>query len=154
MREALLEAALAAEADEVPVGAVIVKDDEIVARAHNRVEELKRSDAHAEMLALAEAESKLGKWLEGATMYVTLEPCSMCAGALVLSRLDRVVIGAADPKAGACGSTIDVLGNEKLNHRVEKTTGVLEEECSTILKEFFRRKRAAGKGASDEETTE
>lgn len=141
MREALKDAAAAASLDEVPVGAVIVKDGEIVARAHNLVETDRRSDAHAEMLALAEAEAKYGKWLPGATLYVTLEPCSMCAGAMILARIDRLVYGASDPKAGACGSTIDVPGNRSVNHRLEITSGVLQEECSEILKEFFRNKR-------------
>lgn len=141
MREALKDAVIAANMDEVPVGAVIVKDGEIIARAHNLVETTKRSDAHAEMLALAEAEAKCGKWLPGATLYVTLEPCSMCAGAMILARIDRLVYGASDTKAGACGSTIDVPGNESLNHRIEITSGVLQEECSEILKEFFRNKR-------------
>lgn len=141
MREALSEAALAAAEDEVPVGAVIVKNGEIIARAHNLVETDNRSDAHAEMLALAEAEKQCGKWLNGATLYVTLEPCSMCAGAMVLARIDRLVYGASDPKTGACGSTINVPGNESINHRIEMCAGILEEECSAILKDFFRRKR-------------
>ena len=142
MLEALKEAAKAAEAGEVPVGAVIVKDGQLIARAHNMVEGARRSQAHAEMLALAEAEDKLGsKWLSGATMYVTLEPCSMCAGAMVLARMDRLVIGADDPKTGACGSLLNVASNEKLNHRIEITHGVLESECSTILKDFFKARR-------------
>lgn len=143
MYQALREAARAEKLDEVPVGAVIVRDGLIIGRGHNMVETAKFSDAHAEMMALREAEKQeSAKWLPGTTMYVTLEPCSMCAGALVLARIDRLVIGAMDPKAGACGSTINVIGNEKLNHSIELTTGVLEEECSTMLKEFFRRKRA------------
>ena len=142
MLEALKEAAKAAEAGEVPVGAVVVKDGHIIARAHNLVESAMTSSAHAEMLALNEAEAALGaKWLTGATLYVTLEPCSMCAGAMVLARLDRLVIGADDPKSGACGSVLDVCANENLNHRVEITRGVFEKECGDLLREFFRNRR-------------
>lgn len=142
MLEALKEASEAAEAGEVPVGAVIVKDGQLIARAHNMVEGARSSQAHAEMLALAEAEEKLGsKWLTGATMYVTLEPCSMCAGAMVLARMDRLVIGANDPKTGACGSLFNIAANEKLNHRIEITRGVLGDECSTLLKDFFKARR-------------
>ena len=126
----------------MPVGAVIVKDGQLIARAHNMVECARSSQAHAEMLALAEAEEKTGsKWLPGATMYVTLEPCSMCAGAMVLSRLDRLVIGADDPKTGACGSLFNIAANEKLNHRLEISRGILGAECSEILKDFFRARR-------------
>jgi len=141
MQEAISLAQDGASLGEVPVGAIIVKDGEIIARAHNRVELDSSSSAHAEMLALAEAQSKYGKWLPGATMYVTLEPCSMCAGALVLARIDRLVFGASDPKTGACGSTIDVPGNTSLNHKIEITAGVLAEECGGLLKDFFRAKR-------------
>lgn len=142
MLEALKEASEAAEAGEVPVGAVIVKDGQLIARAHNLVEGARSSQAHAEMLALAEAEGKLGsKWLSGATMYVTLEPCSMCAGAMVLARIDRLVIGADDPKTGACGSLLNIASNEKLNHRMEITRGVLESECAAILRDFFKARR-------------
>jgi tRNA(adenine34) deaminase len=142
MLEALREAALGAKEGEVPVGAVVVEDGEIIARAHNRIESDKRSSAHAEMLAIEEAEKALGaKWLTGCTMYVTLEPCSMCAGALVLSRIDRLVIGADDPKTGACGSLRNIAEDERLNHRIEIKRGVLREECSTALKEFFRERR-------------
>lgn len=142
MLEALKEAGAAAAEGEVPVGAVIVKDGQIVARAHNMVETARRSSAHAEMLALEVAQSELGaKWLTGATMYVTLEPCSMCAGALVLSRIGRLVIGTDDPKTGACGSLYNIAGDGRLNHRIEITRGVLGEECSALLKEFFRSRR-------------
>ena len=142
MLEALREAEAAAALDEVPVGAVIVKDGEIIARAHNRVESDKSSMSHAEMLALAEAEERLhAKWLPGATMYVTLEPCSMCAGAMVLARMQRLVVGATDPKTGACGSIMNIAADDRLNHRIEITNGVLENECSTMLKEFFRARR-------------
>ena len=142
MLEAVKEAARAAEEGEVPVGAVIVKDGQIIARAHNRIEASRRSSAHAEMLALEAAEEKLGaKWLTGATMYVTLEPCSMCAGAMVLARIARLVIGTDDPKTGACGSLYNIASDERLNHSIEITRGVLAGECSAILKDFFRRKR-------------
>ena len=142
MLEAVKEAARAAEEGEVPVGAVIVKDGQIVARAHNRIEAARRSSAHAEMLALEAAEEALGaKWLTGATMYVTLEPCSMCAGAMVLARISRLVIGADDPKTGACGSLYNLASDERLNHRIEITRGVLKDECAKLLKDFFRQKR-------------
>ena len=142
MLEAIREAAEAALQDEVPVGAVIVKDGAVVARAHNRVESSGRSSAHAEMLAIEAAEEKLGaKWLTGAVMYVTLEPCSMCAGALVLSRISRLVIGADDPKTGACGSLYDIAGDPRLNHRIETERGVLGDICSEQLREFFRNRR-------------
>ena len=142
MREALLEAEQAALAGEVPVGALVVRDGEIISRAHNLVETMKSSSAHAEMLALSAAEERLGaKWLTGCTVYVTLEPCSMCAGAMVLARISRLVIGAMDPKAGACGSGCNIAANEKLNHRIDIETGVLGEECSLQLKEFFRARR-------------
>ena len=142
MREALKEAAQAAGEGEVPVGAVIVKDGRIVARAHNTIETSHRSSAHAEMLAIDAAEAELGaKWLNGATMYVTLEPCSMCAGAMVLARISRLVIGADDPKTGACGSLYNIAGEGKLNHSIEITRGVLGSECSAVLKDFFRSRR-------------
>ena len=143
MLEALKEAARAAEEGEVPVGAVVVNDGQIIARAHNMVETARRSSAHAEMIALEAAEAALGaKWLTGATMYVTLEPCSMCSGAMVLSRMTRLVIGADDPKTGACGSLYNIANDERLNHSIEITRGVLAGECSAILKEFFRSRRA------------
>lgn len=142
MREALLEAEQAALAGEVPVGALVVRDGEIISRAHNLVETLRSSSAHAEMLALSSAEERLGaKWLTGCTVYVTLEPCSMCAGAMVLARVSRLVIGAMDPKAGACGSVCSIACNENLNHRIDVTEGVLGDECSALLKDFFRARR-------------
>lgn len=142
MLEALREAASAAAEGEVPVGAVIVKDGVIIARAHNRIEGDKRSSSHAEMLAVEEAEKALdAKWLTGCTMYVTLEPCSMCAGALVLSRIERLIIGADDPKTGACGSLFNIASDERLNHRIEINRGVLGDECSAMLKDFFRERR-------------
>ena len=142
MLEAVKEAARAAEEGEVPVGAVIVKDGQIIAQAHNRIEASRRSSAHAEMLALEAAEEKLcAKWLTGATMYVTLEPCSMCAGAMVLARIARLVIGTDDPKTGACGSLYNIASDERLNHSIEITRGVLAGECSALLKDFFRSRR-------------
>ncbi len=142
MLEALREASKGAAEGEVPVGAVIVKDGEIIARAHNRIEGDKMSSAHAEMVAIREAEKALAaKWLTGCTMYVTLEPCSMCAGALVLSRIERLVIGADDPKTGACGSLFNIASDERLNHRIEINRGVLGSECSAVLKDFFRERR-------------
>jgi tRNA(adenine34) deaminase len=142
MREALKEAMQAAGEGEVPVGAVIVKDGRIIARAHNTIETAHKSSAHAEMLAIDAAEEELGaKWLSGAVMYVTLEPCSMCAGAMVLARLPRLVIGADDPKTGACGSLYDIAGDPRLNHRIETERGVLADICSEQLRGFFRNRR-------------
>ncbi|MFH1202554.1 MAG: tRNA adenosine(34) deaminase TadA [Candidatus Omnitrophota bacterium] len=142
MQEALKEAYIAAEEDEVPVGCVIVHDRKIIARGHNQVERLKDSTAHAEMITLTSATNYLAsKWLPEASLYVTIEPCSMCAGALVLARIKRLIYGAADPKAGACGSVINIVDNKKLNHRIKVTKGVLERESSSLLKDFFSRKR-------------
>ena len=146
MTLALREAGIAAERDEVPVGAVIVHDGKIVGRAHNQREMLRDPTAHAEMLAITQAAEGLERWrLSGTTLYVTLEPCAMCAGAIVLARIPRIVYGASDPKAGACGSVMDLVRHEKLNHRVELVGGVLAEECSYVLRDFFAQKRAEGK---------
>ena len=145
MREAIKEARKAFEADEVPVGAVIVSNGKIIARGHNQVECLKDPTAHAEMIALTSAASCLGnKWLNSSSLYVTIEPCSMCAGALVLSRIKRIYFGAMDPKAGACGSILNIVRHEKLNHRVEIKGGLLADECGYLLSEFFRKKRKDG----------
>jgi len=142
MALALREAALALERDEVPVGAVIVRDGRVIGRAHNQRELLGDPTAHAEMIAITQAAEDVGNWrLEGCTMYVTLEPCAMCAGAVVLARLPRLVFGARDPKAGAVGTLYDIPRDPRLNHAVEVTSGILEQECSEILTEFFRRKR-------------
>jgi len=142
MSEALKEAGQAAEEDEVPVGAVVVYKRKIIARGHNQVERLKDPTAHAEMLALTSATNYLGnKWLSGASIYVTIEPCSMCAGALVLARIKNLYFGAKDPKTGACGSVTNIINNKKLNHRIQVKKGVLGKECSSLLKEFFREKR-------------
>lgn len=138
MREAIAEARRGASEGEVPVGAVVVKGDEVVARAHNRRESDQDPLAHAELLAIAEAARRVGSWrLEGASLYVTLEPCAMCAGALVNSRVERLVFGALDPKAGFCGSLGDLVRDARLNHRLSVTGGVLEEECGGLLREFF-----------------
>lgn len=142
MRLALREAQRAAREGEVPVGAVVVQGDRVVARAHNRPIHLKDPSAHAEILALRRAAHKLGNYrLTGCTLYATIEPCAMCAGAIVQARLRRVVYGARDPKAGANGSTLTVLNHPKLNHQVEAVTGVLAEDCAAILRNFFRRRR-------------
>jgi tRNA(adenine34) deaminase len=138
MREALKEAHKAYEINEVPIGAVIVKDGEIVGRGFNQKERLKDATLHSEITAIKEACNNLGGWrLPGCTMYVTLEPCPMCAGAIVNSRIDRLVIGAKDLKTGACGSVLDITNNKMLNHQPEVKFGILEEECSKLLKEFF-----------------
>jgi len=142
MREALKEAQKALEEDEVPVGAVIVYKGKIIARGHNQVERLKDPTAHAEMLALTSACNFLKtKWLNGASLYVTIEPCSMCAGALVLARIKNLYFGAKDPKTGACGSVVNIVNHKKLNHHIKVKGGILEKECSFLLKDFFKKKR-------------
>ncbi len=142
MRRALEQARAAAADDEVPVGAVVVLDDTVLAEAYNRPRSLNDPTAHAEILALRAASHALGRqWLQGATLYVTLEPCAMCAGAMVLSRIDRLVYGAADPKAGMAGSLADIPRDDRLNHRIEVTAGVLADEAGTLLKDFFRARR-------------
>jgi tRNA(adenine34) deaminase len=142
MAEALAEARLAAAEGEVPIGAVVVFEDRIVGRGHNARERLHDPTAHAEILALQEAARALGRWrLTGATIYATLEPCPMCAGALVNARIDRLVYAVPDPKAGAVGTLFDIPRDPRLNHRVEVTTGVLAQECGDLLKEFFRARR-------------
>ena len=144
MRAALREAEASEGADEVPVGCVIVHDGTIIGRGHNQVEALQDATAHAEIVAIGAASNALGSWrLNECTLYVTLEPCAMCAGAIVLARLGRMVYGATDPKAGACGSVLDVIHEPKLNHRVEVANGVLAEECGGLLRRFFERKRRA-----------
>ncbi|MCR4316738.1 MAG: tRNA adenosine(34) deaminase TadA [Planctomycetes bacterium] len=142
MQIALRQAAEAYDENEVPVGCVIVKDGKLIAKAHNQVETLKDPTAHAEILAITQASAAIEhKWLLGATLYTTLEPCSMCAGALILARVARVVFGAFDPKTGACGSVFDVIGGGKLNHQIGISKGVLEEECAFLLSDFFQKKR-------------
>jgi len=147
MRQALIEAQKAADAGEVPVGAVIVHAGQVIGRGHNQRESLQDPTAHAEMIAITAAAEFLRSWrLVGCTLYVTLEPCLMCAGAIVLARIDRLVYGAADPKAGACGSLYNVPQDPRLNHRVAVTAGVLAGESQELLKEFFRRLRNSGNG--------
>jgi len=142
MQEALKEAEKAFREDEVPVGAVIVHRDKIIARGYNQIERLKDPTAHAEMIAITSAASYLGtKWLNQASLYVTIEPCSMCAGAMVLARIENLFFGASDPKTGACGSIVNIANHKKLNHRIKVTKGILESECSALLKEFFKQKR-------------
>jgi tRNA(adenine34) deaminase len=144
MREALRLANKAVEADEVPVGAVIVREGKIIGRAYNQVELLKDATAHAEMLAVTQAEAAVGDWrLTDCDLYVTKEPCAMCAGALVHTRVRRVIFGCADPVAGAAGSVINLLQMSTLNHRCDIASGVLENECAAILRDFFREKRGA-----------
>ena len=141
MSEALKEAHKAAEENEVPIGCVIVNDKRIIARGYNQVERLSDPTAHAEMIAITQAASYLSsKWLNGVWVYVTIEPCSMCAGALVLARVERLIYGAADAKAGACGSVTNIVNN-KLNHRINVKKSILEKQCSSLLKEFFKIKR-------------
>ncbi len=142
MRLAIREAERALEHDDVPIGAVLVRDGEVIAAAHNERELRADPTAHAELIALREAAGALGSWrLLDAVMYVTLEPCAMCAGAIVLARVPRVVFGAWDPKAGAAGSVLDVLGEEQLNHRPVVEPGLLEDECADLLRAFFAGKR-------------
>ncbi|MHC4225284.1 MAG: tRNA adenosine(34) deaminase TadA [Planctomycetota bacterium] len=142
MRAALREARKAAEDEEVPVGAVVVQGGRIIGRAHNQRERLRDPTAHAEMIAITQAAAALESWrLEGATLCVTLEPCVMCAGALVNARISRVVFGARDPKAGACGSLYQVGMDPRLNHSFEVMGGVLEEECAALLRDFFTPRR-------------
>jgi len=142
MREALKEAEKAFSEDEVPVGAIVVHEGKIIGRGHNQIECLRDPTAHAEMLALTAACNYLNtKWLNAVSIYVTIEPCSMCAGALVLARVKELYFGAKDPKTGACGSAVNIANNKKLNHRIKIRSGVLQEECSSLLKEFFKKKR-------------
>ena len=142
MEEALKEAAKALEGDEVPVGAVIVHDGKIIARAHNQIKLLKDPTAHAEMIAITQAAAHLAnERLLDTTIYVTVEPCAMCAGALVLARVKRLVYGAPDPRTGACGSVMDIVRDKRLNHRLEVVKGVRREDCASLLHEFFRSKR-------------
>ena len=143
MREALRQAEKAFAADEVPVGAVIVRAGKIISRAYNQVELLKDATAHAEMLAVTQAEAAAGDWrLTDCDLYVTKEPCVMCAGAIVHTRIRRVIFGCADPRSGGAGGIVNLLQHPTLNHRCEITAGVLQDECASILQDFFRKKRA------------
>ena len=142
MSEAIKEARRAFDDDEVPVGAVVVYQKRIIARGYNQIERLQDPTAHAEMLALTSATNYLGtKWLNEASLYVTIEPCSMCAGALVLSRIKNLYFGARDPKTGACGSILNITHHKKLNHRIKVKGGILAKECGVLLTEFFKNKR-------------
>ncbi len=146
MLRALAEAALAINENEVPVGAVIVREERIIASAHNQREQLHDPTAHAEMIAITQAAETLGSWrLNNCTLYVTLEPCPMCAGAILLARIPRIVYGASDPKAGAIDSLYQLLRDTRLNHRAETVGGVLAAECSEMLTRFFEVQRQLGK---------
>jgi len=149
MREALRQAQKACAAHEVPVGAVLVREGKIIGRAHNQVELLKDATAHAEMLALTQAEAAVGDWrLTDCDLYVTKEPCAMCAGAVVHTRIHRVIFGCADPSAGAAGSVMNLLQMQSLNHRCQITSGTLQKECAAILQDFFRKRRDEQTGTS------
>jgi len=142
MRLALREAERAEEHDDVPIGAVVVRDGEVISAAHNERELRQDPTAHAELIALREAARTLGSWrVHGAVLYVTLEPCAMCAGAIVLSRIPRIVYGATDPKAGAAGSVLDVLAEPQLNHHPEVAGGLLAGDCGALLSAFFASRR-------------
>ena len=144
MNSALAQARTGLDEGEVPVGCVIVHDGVIVGRGHNQVERLKDATAHAEIVAIGAASTALDSWrLSECTLYVTLEPCAMCAGAIVLARVPRVVYGTIDPKAGAAGSVLDILAEPRLNHRPAVTGGVLADECAALLRTFFRARRPA-----------
>mgnify|MGYP003616549607 FL=1 len=146
---ALAEARLAAEEGEVPIGAILVKNGEVISRAHNRREKDKDATAHAEMLVIRDACQKLGSWrLSGTTLYVTIEPCPMCAGALVMSRIDRLVYGSPDYKAGAVESLFNIVTHPALNHRLEVTAGLRQEECAAAMQAFFRERRRSGASAT------
>ena len=157
MRAAIGQARKAGAIGEVPIGCVIVYEDKIIARGYNRRTIDKNVLSHAEIIAIKKACKKIGDWrLEGCTMYVTLEPCPMCAGAIVQARIPKVVIGCMNPKAGCAGSVLDLLHEDGFNHQVEMESGVLEEECSRLMKDFFkalREKKAAIKKQKQEETT-
>ncbi len=142
MRVAIDQAEIARQNGDVPVGAVIVQAGRLIAKAYNQREQLKDPTAHAEIIALTQAAEAVGNWhLDDCTIYVTLEPCAMCAGALVLARMDRLVYGCEDPKAGACGSLYNIVQDGRLNHRLDITSGVMEKECRRQLQEFFQHRR-------------
>ncbi len=150
MREAIRQAKKAYAIGEVPIGCVVVYEDKIVGRGYNRRTKDKNTLAHAELIAIRKASKKLGDWrLEGCTMYVTLEPCQMCSGAIVQSRMTRVVVGCMNPKAGCAGSILNLLQMEEFNHQVELTTGVLGDECSQMMKTFFKELRESKKKADN-----
>ena len=146
MKLAIEQAKIAEENGDVPIGAVIVYENQIIGKAYNQREQLRDPTAHAEIIALTQAAAARQSWrLNGCTMYVTLEPCPMCAGALVLARMDRLVYGCDDPKTGACGSLYNIVQDERLNHRLEVTSGVLQEQCREQLQEFFAKRRIENK---------
>lgn len=139
MKFALEEARVAASEQEVPIGAVVMHKGEVIARDHNRIVQRNDPTAHAEMLVIGQATKKLGvRWLNNCTLYATLEPCAMCAGAMVLARLSRLVFGACDPKTGACGSLRNIVEDTRLNHRIDVRRGVLEDACGQVLRAFFQ----------------
>ena len=143
MRAAIEAARIAEDNGDVPIGAIVVCENRIIGKAYNQREQLNDPTAHAEIIALTQAAAFLQSWrLHGCTIYVTLEPCPMCAGALVLGRLDRLVYGCSDPKSGACGTLYNIVEDERLNHRLELTAGVLAEQCTRQLQEFFEQRRA------------
>ena len=151
MEYAIREAEQASRRKEVPIGAVIVHDNRIVGRGYNQTETLQDPTAHAEMIAITAAATNIGsRRLEGCTLYVTLEPCAMCAGAIVLARLPRLVYGAADPKAGACGTLFNIVQDGRLNHRVVLAGGILSERCGGMLSEFFTKVRRNGSGKPEQ----
>jgi len=146
MQMAIEQARIAEDNGDVPIGAVIVGENQIIGKAYNQREQLQDPTAHAEIIALTQAAAALENWhLNGCTIYVTLEPCPMCAGALVLSRMERLVYGCDDPKAGACKSLYNIVQDERLNHRLEVTGGVLAEDCGQLLQEFFAKRREENK---------
>jgi tRNA(adenine34) deaminase len=146
MRKAFQQAVAAAELEEVPVGAIVVYQQQIIGAAHNLTRQLRDATAHAEMLAITQAAEKIGDWrLLGCTLYVTLEPCVMCCGAILNSRIPRLVYGAADPKGGGVESVYQLLNDNRLNHQVERISGVLDQKCGQLLTDFFRHQRSLGK---------
>jgi len=150
MRMAIEAAKIAQDNGDVPIGAVIIHKDQVIAKAYNQREQLNDPTAHAEIIAMTQAAAALESWrLASCTIYVTLEPCPMCAGALVLARIDRLVYGCADPKAGACGSLYNIVQDSRLNHRLDVTSGVLENECSQLLQDFFKLRRTENNSTGD-----
>ena len=150
MKEAIKEAKKAYQKNEVPVGAVVVKNNEIVARGHNIKETKKDTTKHAEIIAIQKASKKMNAWrLEDCTMYVTLEPCTMCAGAIIQARLKRLIIGTMDKKTGACGSVLNLIDDYEFNHKVELKTGIMETECRQIMKDFFKELRKIKKNKKE-----
>jgi tRNA(adenine34) deaminase len=153
MKEALKEARKAFKIGEVPIGCVIVYEDKIIARGYNKRNTKKTTLAHAELIAIQKASKVLGDWrLEDCTMYITLEPCQMCSGAIVQARIKEVVVGTMNPKAGCAGSILNLLQMEEFNHQVEIITGVMEEECKSILQEFFKELRIRNKSSKESVT--